>query len=50
MGLFVRKPFGMLYAEAAETGNKTLKRVLGPISLVAFGIGVIVGAGLFSIT
>ena len=50
MGLFVRKPFDMLYAEASETGNKTLKRVLGPVSLVAFGIGVIVGAGLFSIT
>ena len=50
MGLFVRKPFGILYAEASETGNKTLKRVLGPLSLVAFGIGVIVGAGLFSIT
>ena len=50
MGLFVRKPFDMLYAEASETGSKTLKRVLGPVSLVAFGIGVIVGAGLFSIT
>lgn len=40
----------MLQAEAAETGSKTLRRVLGPISLIAFGIGVIVGAGLFSIT
>lgn len=50
MGLFIRKPFSALYAEAAETGNKTLKRVLGPVSLVCFGIGVIVGAGLFSIT
>lgn len=37
----------MLQAEAAETGSKTLRRVLGPISLIAFGIGVIVGAGLF---
>ena len=50
MGLFIRKPIPMLQAEAAETGSKTLRRVLGPISLIAFGIGVIVGAGLFSIT
>lgn len=50
MGLFIRKPISLLQAEAAETGTKTLKRVLGPVSLVAFGIGVIVGAGLFSIT
>lgn len=37
-------------AEANESGNKTLKRVLGPWSLVALGVGVIIGAGLFSIT
>ena len=30
--------------------RKTLKRVLGPWSLVALGVGVIIGAGLFSIT
>ena len=39
-----------LQIEAGETGNKTLKRVLGPVSLVALGVGVIIGAGLFSIT
>lgn len=50
MGLFVRKPFSDLYAEARENGSGTLKRVLGPFSLIAFGVGVIVGAGLFSIT
>lgn len=50
MGLFIRKPISLLQAEASETGKGTLRRVLGPVSLVAFGIGVIVGAGLFSIT
>lgn len=50
MGLFIRKPFDKLYAEARESGKGTLKRALGPVSLVAFGVGVIVGAGLFSIT
>jgi basic amino acid/polyamine antiporter, APA family len=50
MSLFIRKPFAALRAEAAETGSTSLKRALGPLSLVAFGIGVIVGAGLFSIT
>lgn len=50
MGLFIRKPFAALQTEAGESGNKTLKRVLGPWSLIALGVGVIIGAGLFSIT
>ena len=35
-----------LMAEAGESGN-TLKRTLGPINLIALGIGAIIGAGLF---
>ena len=35
MGLFIRKPFEALQAEANASGKKTLKRVLGPWSLVA---------------
>src|SRR5216684_1474798 len=31
----------------AESGNTPLKRTLGPWSLVALGIGAIIGAGLF---
>ena len=50
MGLFIRKSIEALQAEAKETGSGTLKRVLGPVSLVALGVGVIIGAGLFSIT
>lgn len=50
MGLFIKKPFSALQTEANESGEKTLKRVLGPWSLVALGVGVIIGAGLFSIT
>lgn len=50
MGLFVKKPLSDLLAEANESDNKSLKRVLGPWSLVALGVGVIIGAGLFSIT
>ena len=50
MGLFIKKPFAALQAEANESGNKTLKRVLGPWSLIALGVGVIIGDGLFSIT
>lgn len=33
-------------AEASESGN-TLKRTLGPVNLIALGIGAIIGAGLF---
>lgn len=50
MGLFIKKEIGQLQAEAEQTGSKTLKRVLGPWGLIALGVGVIIGAGLFSIT
>lgn len=35
MGLFIRKPFSLLQAEASASGQGTLRRVLGPIGLVA---------------
>ena len=41
------KSIDHLLAEAAATGEGTLKRTLGPWSLVALGIGAIIGAGLF---
>jgi APA family basic amino acid/polyamine antiporter len=50
MSLFVRKPINVLLNEASQTGDQTLKRTLGPMSLVALGIGAVIGAGLFSIT
>ena len=50
MGIFIRKPFDLLQNEASENDSQSLRRVLGPISLIAMGVGVIVGAGLFSIT
>ena len=50
MSIFIRKPIEMLRREAAVEGQGTLKRVLGPLGLIALGIGVIVGAGLFSVT
>ncbi len=48
--LFVKKNIEHLIAEAKEEGEGHLKRTLGPSSLVALGIGAIIGAGLFSIT
>jgi len=50
MGIFIRKPISQLVSEASETGSQSLRRVLGPGSLIALGVGVIIGAGLFSIT
>jgi APA family basic amino acid/polyamine antiporter len=44
------KPLGMIAAEAAETGDHCLKRALGPLNLVALGVGAIVGAGIFVLT
>src|SRR4051812_9818327 len=45
--LFARKPLDRLMHEAQEVGDHTLKRSLGPVNLVALGIGAIIGAGLF---
>ena len=45
--LFARKPLDRLMAEGQEVGEHSLKRSLGPINLVALGIGGIIGAGLF---
>ena len=45
--LFRLKPIDSLLASAQETGDKALKRTLGPGALVALGIGAIIGAGLF---
>ena len=45
--LFRTKSIERLMAEAGATGENTLKRTLGPWSLVALGIGAIIGAGLF---
>lgn len=50
MSLFTRKSIRLLTAEAEASGSGTLKRVLGPFGLMAFGVGCIVGAGLFSVT
>jgi basic amino acid/polyamine antiporter, APA family len=47
MDLFITKRIGG--AEAAGRGP-TLRRHLGPFGLIALGIGIIVGAGLFSLT
>ena len=46
MGLFIKKPLADLMTEANDSGSKSLKRILGPWSLIALGVGVIIGAGL----
>jgi basic amino acid/polyamine antiporter, APA family len=45
--LFRTKSVDRLLADAAKSGEGTLKRTLGPVQLVALGIGAIIGAGLF---
>jgi APA family basic amino acid/polyamine antiporter len=46
----LKKSLALLKLEAEATGTGTLKRSLGAINLVAIGVGVIIGAGLFSLT
>lgn len=45
MSLFVKKPIEQLLAQSGAASG--LKRTLGPASLIALGIGAIIGAGLF---
>ncbi len=47
---YSKKSLEVLFKEAEETGDHTLKRTLGSMHLTALGIGAIIGAGLFSIT
>lgn len=48
--LLATKPLNTILAEAAETGEHSLKRVLGPINLITLGIGAIIGTGIFVLT
>ena len=48
--MLFKKSIPALVAEAAESGEGTLKRTLSSSGLVALGIGAIIGAGLFSLT
>jgi basic amino acid/polyamine antiporter, APA family len=45
--LFKLKDLNTILAESHEPGHK-LKKVLGPFELILFGIGVIIGAGIFA--
>src|SRR5581483_5692124 len=48
MSLLATKPVEALLAEAE--GEKSLKRSLSAMSLVALGIGAVIGAGIFTLT
>jgi basic amino acid/polyamine antiporter, APA family len=47
--LLKTKDIDALVAET-HTEGKRLKRSLGPISLIAFGIGAVIGSGIFTVT
>lgn len=46
----MKKSIASIVAEANLSGEGTLKRTLGPINLILIGVGLTLGAGLFSIT
>jgi APA family basic amino acid/polyamine antiporter len=51
MSVFVKKPVGQLLAECEGVGEKGgLQRTLTATSLVALGVGAIIGAGIFTLT
>jgi APA family basic amino acid/polyamine antiporter len=45
--LFLTKPVERLIADTQE-GERSLRRVLGPIDLIALGVGATIGAGIFA--
>jgi APA family basic amino acid/polyamine antiporter len=49
VGLFATKPIARIMRESMA-GEHQLKRTLGPVNLIALGIGAIIGAGLFALT
>src|SRR5450432_4224771 len=48
--LLLRKSIDVIMGESQETGEHSLKRSLGPWSLIALGIGAIIGTGIFVLT
>lgn len=46
----MKKSIASIVAEANQSGEGSLKRTLGPINLILIGVGLTLGAGLFSIT
>jgi APA family basic amino acid/polyamine antiporter len=48
--MWARKPLQSLQAEAEQEGEGRLRRALGPFHLTAFGMGAILGAGIFVTT
>lgn len=46
--LFFRKDLDAILAESQEPGH-SLRRTLGPLDLMALGIGAIIGAGIFAL-
>ena len=47
---FAKKSLEVLFKEAGETGENSLKRTLTRLNLVTLGIGAIIGAGIFVLT
>lgn len=48
-GILITKPVDLLIHESQDTGEG-LRRALGPVELMALGIGAIIGAGIFVLT
>ncbi len=48
--LLATKPLNTILSESKETGEHSLRRVLGPTNLITLGIGAIIGTGIFVIT
>jgi basic amino acid/polyamine antiporter, APA family len=48
--LWATKPLNSILNEAAETGEHSLRRALGPTNLISLGIGAIIGTGIFVLT
>lgn len=48
--LLATKPLNTILSEAAETGEHSLRRALGPLNLITLGIGAIIGTGIFVLT
>lgn len=50
MDQYYKKPLSWLLNESASENKNTLKRTLNGFQLLMLGLGVIIGAGLFSLT
>jgi APA family basic amino acid/polyamine antiporter len=50
MDVFRKKPVQDVLSQNGDDGPRSLRKRLGPLDLIGFGVGVVIGTGIFTLT